>query len=162
MAATASPNPHSWHGPPEFDTKRCKRQLGVSYPTAWLLRHKIMEVMPAREQRRRLAARVESDDAYLGGEARGGKAGCGSPNKGRFLAAVQTTASGQPVLMCLSQRPFTKESIQAFAEKSLAAPATLVSDGLDCFTALRGAGILKCRMSPVAARPVPSTPLSWP
>jgi ISXO2 transposase-like protein len=38
--------------------------------------------------------------------------------------------------------PFTKESIQAFAEKSLAAPATLVSDGLGCFTAVRGMGIL--------------------
>jgi hypothetical protein len=28
--------------------------------------------------------------------------------------------------MCLSQRPFTKESIQAFAEKSLAAPASII------------------------------------
>ena len=48
----------------------------------------------------------------------------------------------QPVLMCLSQRPFTKESIKAFAETSLAAPATLVSDGLGCFSVVRGSGIL--------------------
>jgi hypothetical protein len=32
--------------------------------------------------------------------------------------------------MCLSPRPFTSESIKAFARQSLAAPATLVSDGL--------------------------------
>lgn len=58
------------------------------------------------------------------------------------MAAVQTTESGQPIFMCLSQRPFTKESIRAFAEQSLAVPATLVSDGLGCFTAVRGIGIL--------------------
>ena len=45
--------------------------------------------------------------------------------------------------MCLSQRPFTKESIEDFADQSLAAPATLVSDGLGCFKAVRGMGILQ-------------------
>jgi ISXO2-like transposase domain len=55
---------------------------------------------------------------------------------------VQTTESGKAILMCVSQRPFTKESIRDFAARSLAAPATLVSDGLGCFTAVRGMGIL--------------------
>lgn len=119
-----------------------KRHLGVSYPTAWLLKHKIMEVMLHREAPRQLTGRVEIDDAYLGGEVQGGKAGRGSPNKVPFVVAVQTTESGQPVTMCLSQRPFTKESIQSFAAQSLAAPATLVSDGLGCFKAVRGTGIL--------------------
>jgi hypothetical protein len=119
-----------------------KRHVGVSYPTAWLLKHKIMQVMVDRERWRQLTGRVEIDDAYLGGEVHGGRAGRGSPNKVPFVAAVQTTESGQPVLMCLSQRPFTKESIQAFAEQSLAAPATLVSDGLGCFKVVRGRGIL--------------------
>jgi len=119
-----------------------KRHLGVSYPTAWLLKHKLMQVMLDREQWRRLTGRIEIDDAYLGGEVQGGKAGRGSPNKVPFVAAVQTTESGQPVYICLSLRPFTKESINAFAEQSLAAPATLVSDGLACFTAVRGKGIV--------------------
>lgn len=101
-----------------------------------------MQVMLSRDKWRRLTGRVEIDDAYLGGEVQGGKAGRGSPNKIPFVAAVQTTESGQPILMCLSQRPFTKASIQAFAEQSLAAPATLVSDGLGCFTAVRGIAIL--------------------
>lgn len=119
-----------------------KRHLGVSYPTAWLLKHKLMQVMVDREQWRQLTGRVEIDDAYLGGEIQGAKAGRGSPNKIPFVAAVQTTESGKAILMCLSQRPFTKESIQDFAQSSLAAPATLVSDGLGCFTAVRGMGIL--------------------
>ena len=107
-----------------------KRHLGVSYPTAWMMKHKLMEVMRQREQFRQLTGRVEIDYAYLGGEVRGGKAGRGSPNKVAFVAAVQTSEVGAPALMCLSRRPFTKESIEDFAERSLAAPATLVCDGL--------------------------------
>lgn len=98
--------------------------------------------MVDREAGRRLTGRVEIDDAYLGGEVRSGKAGRGSPNKVPFIAAVQTTESGQAELMCLSQGSFTKASNRLFAERSLAAPVTLVSDGLGCFTAVRGMGIL--------------------
>ncbi len=52
-----------------------KRHLGVSYPTAWLLKHKLMQLMVDREQWRELTGRVEIDDAYLGGEVRGGSPG---------------------------------------------------------------------------------------
>lgn len=119
-----------------------KRHLGVSYPTAWLLKHKIMEVMRLREESRQLTGRVEIDDAYLGGELQGARAGRGSPNKVPFVAAVQTTQCGQPIFVCLSQRPFTSQSIRAFAATSLAAPATLVSDGLGCFKVVQGTAIL--------------------
>lgn len=119
-----------------------KRHLDVSYPTAWLIKHKLMEVMFRREQDRKLTGRVEADDAYLGGERTGGKPGRGSENKVAFVAAVQTTEAGQPVTLCLSRRPFTKQSIRDFAERSLSAPATLVTDGLGCFTAVRAQGIL--------------------
>ncbi len=119
-----------------------KRHLDVSYPTARLVKHKLMEVMFLREDSRQLSGRIEADDAYLGGRRVGGKPGRGSDNKIAFVAAVQTTESGQPVLLCLSRRPFTRQSIQEFAQKSLAAPATLVTDGLGCFKAVRGRGIL--------------------
>ena len=105
------------------------RHIAVTYPTAWLLKHKIMHVMARREKSRQLTGRVEIDDAYLGGEIQGGKPGRGSPNKVPFVAAVQTTEAGHPVLICLSPRPFTKESIKEFAAQSLAAPVTLVCDG---------------------------------
>jgi ribosomal protein L37AE/L43A len=67
------------------------RHLGVCYKTAWLVKHKLMEVMRMREDDRQLDGRVEIDDAYLGGERSGGKAGRGSENKVPFVAAVQTT-----------------------------------------------------------------------
>ncbi len=58
-----------------------KRHLGVSYPTAWLVKHKLMEVMRLREDSRRLTGRVEIDDAHLGGERSGGKTGRGSASR---------------------------------------------------------------------------------
>ena len=105
-----------------------ERHLGVSYPTAWLMKHEIMEVMRRAEESRQLTGRVEIDDAYLGGEIQGAKPGRGSPNKVAFVAAVQTTESGAPLLACFSRREFTRASIEEFAAASPAAPATLVSE----------------------------------
>ena len=49
------------------------RRLGVRQPTAWLVKHKLMRAMAAREAGKpKLAGRVEMDDAYLGGERSGG------------------------------------------------------------------------------------------
>jgi ISXO2-like transposase domain len=118
-----------------------KRHLGVSYPTAWLVKHKLMEVMRLREDARRLTGCVQLDDAYLGGQRPGGKSGRGSENKVPFIVAVQTTEAGQPVLACFAQRPFTKQALEEFAAKSLAPPVTAVSDGLWCFTAVESVGI---------------------
>jgi len=117
-----------------------KRHLGVRYKTAWLMKHKLMQVMYLREQPRQLDGRVEVDDAYLGGELPGGKRGRGSENKVPFIAAVQTTAAGQPILVCLSKLEFTKEAIAQWARKSLCASAEVVSDGLRCFQALTVGG----------------------
>ncbi len=109
------------------------RQLGVSYRTAWLVKHKIMEAMRVREDRRELSGRFEIDDAYLGGELSGGTAGRGSENKVPFVAAVQTTPSGHPVVACLRQQPHTTEEVSVFAAQHIAPSATVVSDGLWCF-----------------------------
>ena len=62
------------------------RHLGVCYKTAWLIKHKLMEVMRMREDTRLLDGRVQIYDAYLGGERSGGKAGCGSENKVPFAS----------------------------------------------------------------------------
>ena len=109
------------------------RHLGVCYKTAWLIKHKLMEVMREREDSRVLDGRVEMDDAYLGGELAGGKPGRGSENKVSFIAAVQTTRDGHPQFACFALQPFTTEGVGAFAAKSLAPSATVVSDGLGCF-----------------------------
>ena len=111
------------------------RQLGVSYRTAWLMKHKIMQAMLVRERGRELDGRVEMDDAFLGGERSGGKTGRGSENKIPFVAAVQTTPDRHPVLACLRQQPHTSEQVAVFAAEHLATSACVVSDGLWCFRA---------------------------
>ncbi|MBC7598469.1 MAG: IS1595 family transposase [Polaromonas sp.] len=117
------------------------RHLGVSYPSAWLMKHKLMEVMRQREDTRQLSGRVELDDGYLGGQRSGGKVGRGSENKVPFVTAVQTTESGEAKFVCLAQVPFTKEAVTAFVDKRLVRPLTVVSDGLACFTVTAKAGI---------------------
>lgn len=118
-----------------------KRHLGVCYRTAWLIKHKLLEVMHQREQGRQLTGRIEMDDAYLGGEHHGGTPGRGSENKVSFVAAVQTTEAGQPHLACFSKRAFTKESLREFMSTSIVLPATVVSDGLNCFTVAQEMGM---------------------
>ena len=112
-----------------------KRQLGVSYRSAWLLKHKIMQAMRLAEDGRELDGRIKIDDAYLGGEFSGGKTGRGTDNKVPFVAAVQTTEDGRPLYVCLSQQPPTLDAMAAFAASHIAPSATVVSDGLWCFGA---------------------------
>jgi len=118
-----------------------RRQLGVNYHSAWLLKHKIMEAMRLAEDDRELGGRVEIDDAFLGGERSGGKPGRGSENKVPFVAAVQTTAAGKPVVACLRAQPHSIEEVAIFAAGHIATSATVISDGLWCFraTAIVGA-----------------------
>ena len=123
-----------------------KRHLGVRYKTAWLLKHKLMQVMSEREESRQLDGRVEIDDAYLGGELPGGKSGRGSENKVSFIAAVQTTETGQPLRVSLKKLEFTKDAIAAWAKTALAASAHVVSDGLWCFQAVTTSGATQERI----------------
>lgn len=114
-----------------------KRHLGVRYKSAWLMKHKLLQVMAEREDRRVLDGRVEIDDAYLGGE-RAGKPGRGSANKVSFVVAVQTSDAGRPLFARMNRIAFTREAMAAWASKSLAASAHVLSDGLHCFKAIAG------------------------
>jgi transposase-like protein len=124
-----------------------KRQLGVSYPTAWLLHHKINRAMSRRESTHRLGGDVQLDDAYLGGERAGGKAGRGSENKVAFVAAVSLNGQGQPMYLKLNLvSGFTSLALSKWAKATLLAGTVVTSDGLGCFAAVADAG---CRHNPV-------------
>src|SRR5680860_1607146 len=116
-----------------------RRQLGVSWRTAWRLKHKLMQVMAERESKRQLSGRVEIDDAYLGGERAGepGKRGRGSPHKIPFVMAVSTTDDRKPHQVVIHCMPFTSEAVRDWANESLSADTQAVSDGLSAFRALR-------------------------
>ena len=116
------------------------RDLGVKYDTAWRLKHKLMQVMLERGQRHLLGGRIEIDDAYLGGE-QAGKRGRGSENKIPFIAAVETTHDGRPMKLHLRRvGGFTKKDIYHYACSNLQPGASVFSDALYCFGAVRSAG----------------------
>jgi transposase-like protein len=118
-----------------------KRQLGVSYPTAWLLHHKIMSAMAQRENAWQLSNVVQLDDAYLGGELSGGTPGRGSENKVPFVAAISLNEKGHPQYLKLTQiAGFTREAIKQWAQAHLATGTIALSDGLGCFAGVLDAG----------------------
>lgn len=118
------------------------RQLGVSYNTAWSIKHKLMQVMLERELKQPLSGRIEMDDAYWGGEKPGGKRGRGSENKTPFVAAVETTGEGQPIRMKMHKvKGFRKEEIKNWGQQQLKADSHVITDGLWAFQGLRDAGI---------------------
>jgi hypothetical protein len=45
-----------------------KRQLGVSYNTAWSVKHKVMQAMKERDDKQPLSGFVQIDYVYWGGE----------------------------------------------------------------------------------------------
>lgn len=113
------------------------RHLGVHSRTAWRLKHKIMQAMSERERTRHLGGFVQIDDAYLGGERNGGKAGRGSENKRPFVIAVETDEAGHPG--CAVIEPvtgFTTAALTEWAQRRLQADAEVFSDGLGAFRAV--------------------------
>jgi transposase-like protein len=123
-----------------------KRQVGVAWRTAWLLKHKLMEAMASREATRQLGHEVEIDDAYLGGERTGGKRGRGSENKVPFVAAVETR-DGRPFFVRFDPVPgFTQASLAEWAKEALMPGSHVTSDGLSGFASVTTAG---CTHEPI-------------
>ena len=119
-----------------------KRQLGVNYKTAWLIKHKLLRVMELRDAPHKLGGRVEIDDAYLGGEREGSiNGGRGALNKSAFVAAVQTTEDGKPLFARLKLiSGFTIEAFKDWASENLQSTAHVVSDGTACFAHVTAIG----------------------
>jgi ISXO2-like transposase domain/Transposase zinc-ribbon domain len=135
------------------------RRLGIKPSNAWAMKQKIMQVMLTRETAKPLQGRVELDDAYLGGE-RSGTRGRGAAGKIPFVAAVETIdrgainpSAGQRAsadargaerrpgkLKLLPIKGLRKREVERPARQHLASGATVVSDGLSCWTAVTRTG----------------------
>lgn len=139
-----------------------KRQLGVSYPTAWLIQQKLMQAMAERDAQYTLCGNVQVDDGYLGGELAGGKAGRGSENKVPFIAAVSLDTNGHPLYVKMAPVPgFTRKAIADWAKQDLSPGCVVTSDGLACFAGVTDAG---CQHRPVIAggrKPKDLPEFSW-
>lgn len=118
-----------------------KRLLGVSYNTAWGMKHKIMQVMKERDDGKPLSGVIQLDDVYWGGERRGGKRGRGAANKTPFVAAVSLNEEAHPIAMNMNVvKGFRSAEIARWAKRHLQPGSFVVSDGLPCFSAVKDAG----------------------
>jgi transposase-like protein len=118
-----------------------KRQIGVSYNTAWSMKHTIMQVMKERDDSKPLSGTIQLDDVYWGGERRGGKRGRGSANKVSFVAAVSLNKEGHPMAINMNVlKGFRLTEISRWAKQHVQANSTVISDGLPCFSAVKEAG----------------------
>ena len=115
-----------------------KRSLDVSHPSAWLIHHKLMQVMANSEGRYLLEGKVHLDDAYLGSEV-----GRGSEKKVAFVGAVSPTEEDRPLRVRLTPVPsFTRKAVAALAKGHLAPESTVLPDGLARFGAATATGCL--------------------
>ena len=139
-----------------------KRQIGVSYPTAWLVHQKILAAMAQREDTHRLGGVVQLDDAYLGGERAGGKVGRGSENKVPFVAAVSLNDQGHPLYLKLTAvAGFTLQAIGSWAQTHLAPDTMVTSDGLACFAAVAAAQCVHVPIVVGARKPRDLPEFTW-
>lgn len=117
-----------------------RREVGISYNTAWSMKQKILQVMKEREEMGSLSGVIQLDDAYYGGERHGSARGRGSANKVPFVAAVSTNSKGYPIAMSMSPvRGFRTAEIAKWAKKKLKAGSHVISDGLSCFAGVKEA-----------------------
>ncbi len=113
------------------------RRLGVTQTTAWVMKHKLAQVMLERNASKRLRG---ADDASIGG-ARSGPRGRGAKGKTPFVAAVGTTQDGKPDQIILRPvKAFSLVAIRKLAATALAPDAQVLSDGLACFAAVADVG----------------------
>jgi len=118
-------------------TKRC---AAVMQTTCWV-NHQQKQLLLKRNLTKPLIEPVGIDDADHGGERSGGKRGHGVPGKTPFVAAIETTLDGKPICLRFGHvASFCSASIASFAKHSLDPVCTVVSDGLQCFGSMTGAG----------------------
>ncbi|MBU2513935.1 IS1595 family transposase [bacterium] len=111
-----------------------KRQIGVSYKTAWSMKHKLMQAMSEKDAKRKLFGLVTIDDAYLGGQQHGGKRGRGSEVKQPFVAAISLTSKERPLYAKFTPvESFTSVNIGSWAEQHLYPSSVVATDGFASF-----------------------------
>jgi transposase-like protein len=112
---------------------RLQHELGVTYPTAWLILHKIRKAMGDRDANYQLAGLIEMDESYFGGPKSGGKRGRGT-EKTTVVAAVSLEEDGKPGFVKMSvEDDLTSETLVQFAEKNIVPGSTVKSDAYSSY-----------------------------
>lgn len=113
------------------------KEIGVSYPTAWLMQHKIRKAMADRDQGYRLQGLIEVDEGYVGGAEQGAaQKGRGAKSKSVVAVAVERRAPGQegekpiPGFAALAVVPnAAASSLHGFLQAKVRPGSQVMSDG---------------------------------
>ncbi|MGA2141449.1 MAG: IS1595 family transposase [Brevinematales bacterium] len=117
-----------------------QKKIRVSYPTAWLMLHKIREAMKARDAEYQLAGLVEIDEAYFGGKDEDNKRGRGT-NKTKVLVQVSTNEKGKPQFAKLSIIENVKErTVLKEIQQNIKEGSSIKTDGYNAYNNLSSKG----------------------
>jgi hypothetical protein len=113
------------------------KEIGVSYPTAWLMQHKIRKAMADRDQGYQLQGLIEVDEGYVGGAEQGkAQKGRGAKTKSVVAVAVERLAPGQegekpiPGFAALAVVPNAAAgSLHGFLQAKVQPGSQVMSDG---------------------------------
>jgi hypothetical protein len=120
--------------------KKLASDIGVSYPTAWLMLHKIRKAMSERESCYLLTKIIEMDDAYFGAPDEGGKRGRGT-DKTPAVIAVQVDEKGRPMYAKATVVDNLQGASIIDAAYRMAEPGTeILTDGYKPYGTLASAG----------------------
>jgi len=100
-----------------ISAKQIERTLGVSYPTAWFMMHRIREAMKPSADEVGLFGTLEMDETYVGGKERG--IGPGRPGKRSKKTAVLGIIERSGRVRCKAVPNVSMAQIMDFAEASI-------------------------------------------
>lgn len=111
------------------------KELGIPYPRAWLMLHKIRSAMGHRDAQYQLAGVVEMDEAYFGAPDPGAK-GRGT-SRVKALVAVGVTEDNRPRFAKLQViKRLDGRRVKKFAAAAIVAGSTVRTDGLNVYRCL--------------------------
>ena len=113
-----------------------KRQLGVTYKTAWRMAHEIRKYMAEVDGEWPLGGDVEADETYVGGKRSGGKRGRGAPNKTVVFGMLERDGD----VMAKVVPNVRKNTLQPIIKENVERGSTVHTDELKSYYGLAKAG----------------------
>ncbi len=123
-----------------ISAKGLQRLLNVSYPTVWLMCHKIRKAMTDRDAGYKLAGLIEMDESYSGGKKSGNR---GRGAEGKAIVAVSIENRGEYAgfaSMKVIDEATSDELASIAEEKFIKGSSTVKTDGFSAYKYLKKLG----------------------
>lgn len=111
------------------------KKIAVSYPTAWLMIHKIRKAMQDQDAPYKLNHIIEMDDAYFGSKSKG-KRGRGASNKSKVVIAVENrgNCAGHAMMHVVDHIDFN--NLNEFVSNNIEPHQTIKTDAYPSYNVL--------------------------